>query len=81
MLKKLTLAAALAATFIGGSAALAHAESGLSTAASDYDSSAWMQQNMRDKMSGAGIAAAPSANTNAYGYAPQTRVHRSHRRG
>jgi hypothetical protein len=77
MFKQISLAA-LAATLITGSIGLAHAESGVSTAAGDYDSSAWMQQDMRDKMSGAGIAAAPSANTNAYGYAPDRRPVRSH---
>jgi hypothetical protein len=77
MFKQISLAA-LAATFITGSAALAHAESGVSTAASDEGSSASMQQDMRDKMSGAGFAAAPSTNTNAYGYAPERRPALSH---
>jgi hypothetical protein len=77
MFKQISLAA-LAATLITGSIGLAHAESGISSTAGDYDSSAWMQQDMRDKMSGAGIAAAPSANTNAYGYAPEKRPARSH---
>jgi hypothetical protein len=77
MFKQISLAALAAATLITGSIGLAHAESGVSTAASDEGSSASMEQDMRDKMSGAGIAAAPSGSTNAYGYAPGRRPVRS----
>jgi hypothetical protein len=75
MFKPITLAA-LAATFITGSAALAHAESNVS--GSDPASSAGMQLDMRDKTGAAGFAAGPSTNTNAYGYAPERRPARSH---
>jgi hypothetical protein len=74
MLKKLTLAA-LAATFITGSIGLAHAESGLSTAAGDLGSSAWMQQDMSVKEA---AAAKGQSYTNAYGYAPARQPARSH---
>ena len=63
MLKQISLAA-LAATFITGSAALAHAESNVS--GTEAASSAGMQNDMRAKMDSAGIATGPSANTNAY---------------
>jgi hypothetical protein len=75
MFKQITLAA-LAAMFITGSAALADAESNVS--GSDPASSAGMQNDMRDKMGAAGFAAAPSTNTSAYGYAPETRPARPH---
>ena len=75
MLKQISLAA-LAATFITGSAAVAHAESNVS--GTDPASSAGMQNDMRDKMGAAGFAAAPSTNTNAYGYAPERSPARSH---
>jgi hypothetical protein len=75
MLKQISLAA-LAATFITGSAVLAHAESNVS--GTEAASSAGMQSDMRAKMDGAGIATGPSTNTNAYGYAPDRRPARSH---
>lgn len=67
MFKQIALAA-LAAAWMTGSIGVAHAESNIS--GSDPASSAGMQLDMRDKMGAAGFAAAPSTNTNAYGYAP-----------
>ena len=74
MFKQITLAA-LAATWFTGSIGVAHAESNIS--GSDPASSAGMQLDMRDKMGAPGYAAAPSTNTNAYGYAPERRPARS----
>ena len=75
MLKQISLAA-LAATFITGSAAVAHAESNVS--GTDPASSAGMQNDLRDKTGAAGFTAGSSTNPNAYGYAPERRPARTH---
>jgi hypothetical protein len=72
MLKQISFAA-LAATFIGGSAALAHAESSISN--EDFNTSGGMQSDMRTKQA---ASAAGMSYTNAYGYAPASRPARSH---
>ncbi len=76
MLKQITLAA-LVATFIAGSAVVANAESNVS--GNDPASSAGLQQDWAAKHGTAAFAMGPSASTNAYGYAPERRVHRSYR--
>jgi hypothetical protein len=72
MLKQIGLAA-VAATFIAGSAALAHAESSISN--TDFNTSGGMQSDMRTKNA---AAAAGLSYTNAYGYAPARQPARSH---
>jgi hypothetical protein len=72
MLKQTSLAA-LAATFIAGSAALAHAESSISN--TDFNTSGGMQNDMREKEA---AAARGQIYTNAYGYIPATTPARSH---
>jgi hypothetical protein len=76
MLKQITLAA-LAATFIAGSAAVANAESNVS--GNDPASSAGMRQDWAATHGAAAFSMVPSESTNAYGYAPERRVHRLHR--
>ena len=76
MLKQITLAA-LAATFIAGSAAVANAESNVS--GNDPASSAGMQQDWAATHGSTAFSTGPSASTNSYGYAPDRRVHRLHR--
>jgi hypothetical protein len=74
MLKKIGLAA-LAATFITGSAALAHAESNISDVDGGPTTSAGLQNNWN--RGGASFSMAPSASTNAYNYAPEGTLGRS----
>jgi hypothetical protein len=78
MLKQISLAA-VAATLIAGSAAVAHAEIG----GGGFNTSAGMQRDWRDTHGGAAFMTGPSAETNAYSYAPDSRPARSHhgRRG
>jgi hypothetical protein len=76
MLKQITLAA-LAATFIAGSAAVANAESNVS--GSDPASSAGLQQDWTATHGTTAFSMGPPESRNAYGYAPARRVHRLHR--
>jgi hypothetical protein len=75
MLKQISLAA-LAATFITGSAALAHAESNVSDVDHDANSSAGLEHSWN--RGSAAFSMAPSASMNAYNYVPERRLHRSH---
>jgi uncharacterized membrane protein len=79
MLKKISLAAALAATFITGSAAVAYADSGVGVGgpASITDSAA-LEADYASRHGGYAYSYAPTGG-NAYGYAP--RLHRSHKHG
>jgi hypothetical protein len=70
MLKQIGLAA-LAATFITGSAALAHAEISGGGGAGGSTTSAAMQNHWRTTHGGDPFETAPSTNMNAYGYAPE----------
>jgi hypothetical protein len=84
MLKKLTLAAALAATFIAGSAAVANAEISGGGAPPGPTSERGLRLDYAARHGfgdRANISGFPATGGYAYGYAPQTRVHRSHRRG
>jgi hypothetical protein len=75
MLKQISLAA-LAATFITGSAALAHAESNVSGVDGGGNTSAGLEHSWN--RGPAAFSMAPSASMNAYNYAPERRLHRSH---
>jgi hypothetical protein len=81
MLKQISLAA-LAATFITGSAVVAYAESNISGVDGGETTSAAL---LSDQASSYGNAATsvqgPSASMNAYGYASERRLDRSHQRG
>ena len=79
MLKQIGLAA-LAATFISGSAAVTHAESNISGIDGGATSSATLRNDWASSYGGA-ISATPSASMSAYGYARERRIDRSHRRG
>ena len=83
MLKKLTLAAALAATFVAGSAAVANAEISGGGAPPGPTSERGLRLDYAARHGGdrANISGFPVTGGYAYGYAPQTKVHRSHRRG
>jgi hypothetical protein len=78
MLKQVSLAA-LAATFITGSAAVAYAESNISGVDGGATSSATLRNDGSSSYGGA-IWAAPSASMNAYGYASERRLDRSRQR-
>jgi hypothetical protein len=73
MLKQISLAA-VAATIITGSAVVAHAEIG----GGGFNTSAGMQRDWRETHGDAVFMTGPSADTNAYGYAPDSRPARSH---
>ena len=78
MLKKLSLAA-LAATFVTGSAALAHAE--ISNSDPSPTSSAGLRADYAARHGGYAFSSEfPTTGGYAYGYAPERRVHRSHGR-
>jgi hypothetical protein len=81
MLKQISLAA-LAATFITGSAVVAYAESNISGVDGGETTSAAL---LSDWASSSGNATTsvqgPSASMNAYGYASESRLDRSHQRG
>jgi hypothetical protein len=77
MLKKIGLAA-LAATFITGSAALAHAESNVSDVDGGATTSAGLENNWNH--GGAAFSMAPSASARAYNYAPERRLSQSHQK-
>jgi hypothetical protein len=84
MLKKLTLAAALAVTFIGGSVAAANAEISGGGAPPGPTTERGLRLDYAARHLGGdrdNISGFPVTGGHAYGYAPQTRVHRSHRRG
>ena len=72
MLKQISLAA-LAATFITGSAALAHAESNISDVDGGGNTSAGLERSWNREA----FSMAPSASMNAYNYAPERKLHRS----
>jgi hypothetical protein len=83
MLKKLTLAAALAATLIAGSAAVANAEISGGGAPPGPTTERGLQLDYAARHGGdrANASELPTTGGYAYGYAPQTRVYRSHQRG
>ena len=83
MLKKLTLAAALAVAFITGSAAVANAEISGGGAPPGPTTSRGLRLDYAARHGGDRAFASefPTTGGYAYGYAPQTRVYRSHRRG
>ncbi len=78
MLKQIGLAA-LAATFITGSAAVAHAESNISGVDGGVTTAATLRADRASSYGGA-VSARPSASMNAYGYASERRPDRSHQR-
>ena len=78
MLKQMSLAA-LVATFITGSAAVVYAESNISGVDESLTSSAALR-DWDARYSDAMSLQSPSASMNAYGYASQRRLDRSHRR-
>ena len=76
-MKKLTLAAALAATFIAGSAAVAYAgRAGDGGPIGDNTSEAALQDHVTP-FSDLGWRAAPTTGSYAYGYVPERRIVRS----
>jgi hypothetical protein len=79
MLKQISLAA-LAATFITGSAAVAHAESNISGVDGGMTTAAALRADWASSYGNA-VSARPSASMNAYGYASERRLDRSHQRG
>jgi hypothetical protein len=84
MLKRFTLAAALAATFIAGSAAVANAEISGGGAPPGPTSERGLRLDYAARHGFAdrhNIQPFPVTGGYAYGYAPQTRVYRSHQRG
>ena len=80
MLKKISLAA-LAATFITGSAVVAYAESNISGVDGGETASAALNDRASSYGNAATSVQSPSASMNAYGYASETRLDRSHQRG
>ena len=83
MMKKLTLAAALAVTFLGGSAVVANAKISDGGSPPGLTTERGLQLDYAARHGGdrANISGLPVTGGYAYGYAPQTRVNRSHRRG
>jgi|tagenome__1003787_1003787.scaffolds.fasta_scaffold20939694_4 hypothetical protein len=75
MLKQISLAA-VATTLIAGSAAVAHAEIG----GGGFNTSAGMQRDWRETHGDAVFVTGPSADTNAYNFAPDSGPPRSHHR-
>ncbi len=80
MLKQISLAA-LAATFITGSAAVAYAESNISGVDGDATTSAGLRSDWAPSYGDAMSVQSPSASMNAYGYASERRLDRSRQRG
>jgi hypothetical protein len=74
MLKQISLAA-VAATLIAGNAAVAHAEIG---GGGGFNTSAGMQRDWRETHGDAVVTTNPSADRNAYNYAPDSRHARTH---
>jgi uncharacterized membrane protein len=79
MLKKISLAAALATTFITGSAAVANAESGVGIGGPDSMTDSAALENDYARRGGYAYSYAP-AGRYAYGYVPEGRIVRSHKR-
>ena len=79
MLKKISLAA-LAATFITGSAAVAYAESNISGVDGGATTSATLRGDWALSYGDAMSMQSPSASMNSYGYASERRLDRSHQR-
>jgi hypothetical protein len=79
MLKQISLAA-LATTFITGSAAVAHAESNISGVDGGMTTAAALRADWASSYGNA-VSARPSASMNAYGYASERRLDRSQQRG
>jgi hypothetical protein len=80
MLKQIGLAA-LVATLITGSAAVAHAESNISGVDGGETTSATLNDWASSYGNVATSVQGPSASMNAYGYASERRLDRSHQRG
>ncbi len=81
MLKQIGLAA-LAATFISGSAAVAYAELNISGVDGGATTAAGLRADWASSYGGAATSVrGPSASMNAYGYASESRLDRSHQRG
>ena len=78
MLKQIGLAA-LAATFITGSAAVAYAESNISGVDEGETASATLRSDWASSYGAAMSVRGPSAGVDAYGYAGERRLDRSQR--